>query len=256
VGEDGTFLVTNWHNLSGREPSTGQPKNANGAVPDKIAMSYHTGDEAGRVIQLGFNLYYPDGSPTWRQHSALGQRVDVAVVNITDLMQNAHLSNGVDIRPLYANDTTGARGMIHASADGQPPAASPPIKLKTSPGMDAFVLGYPMGARGTGILPIWKRGSIATDIDPGYNNLPCFLIDTATREGMSGSPVFLRSFGIAVQEDGKIGFGGPVFTQFLGIYSGRNIWTADEAQLGVVWKREVIDEIIAGGSPGNYELIS
>jgi hypothetical protein len=47
---------------------------------------------------------------------------------------------------------------------------------------------------------------------------------------------------------------GP-FSRFVGVYSGR-FKGADEleAQLGRVWHRTVIDEIIAGGVRGSYEL--
>jgi hypothetical protein len=61
-------------------------------------------------------------------------------------------------------------------------------------GMDVFVLGYPFGPGKTG-LPVWKRGSIASEPDlvPQVENY--LLVDTASRPGMSGSPVILRTYG-------------------------------------------------------------
>jgi hypothetical protein len=43
--------------------------------------------------------------------------------------------------------------------------------------------------------------------------------------------------------------------RFVGVYSGR-FKGADEleAQLGLVWHRNVIEEIIAGGVVGSYQL--
>src|SRR4051812_28778574 len=87
-----------------------------------------------------------------------------------------------------------------------------------------FVLGYPEGMIGPGRTPIWKRGSIASE--PGYNwrDKPSFLIDTATRNGMSGAPVVARHSGVlnlglgpGLSRDSIIG----TVTKFVGIYSGR-----------------------------------
>ena len=52
-----------------------------------------------------------------------------------------------------------------------------------------FVLGYPKGISGGRGFPIWKRASIATEPDIQHDGLPKLLVDTATREGMSGAPV-------------------------------------------------------------------
>ncbi len=71
-------------------------------------------------------------------------------------------------------------------------------------------------------------------------------LDTATREGMSGSPViqYRRRAVSFIGNHGQTDF----HAQFVGIYSGRII-PRDffEAQLGKVWKADCIDEIIDGG---------
>lgn len=74
-------------------------------------------------------------------------------------------------------------------------------------------------------------------------------VDTASRPGMSGSPVLYkerRAIGIG---NGNPGEPGVKFSNNLmslvGVYSGRigsNI--EKEAQLGIVWKYKGIDEII------------
>jgi hypothetical protein len=123
-------------------------------------------------------------------------------------------------------------------------------------GMDAFILGFPKGIAHQQLLPIWKRGSIATEPEiPREDDLPVFLVDTATREGMSGAPVLLRSFSGYGKADGSSVLGTGPFTRFIGIYSGR--FGADDelaVQLGRVWHRSVIDELLANGVPGSYEL--
>jgi hypothetical protein len=108
------------------------------------------------------------------------------------------------------------------------------------------VLGYPFGPGKTG-LPVWKRGSIASEPDlvPHVENY--LLVDTASRPGMSGSPVILRSYGTHVSQGGVTLTSGSA-NKFIGVYSGR-LHTQDplEAQIGMVWSAVYIDEIIDGG---------
>ncbi|MDP1057560.1 hypothetical protein Q6324_28970, partial [Klebsiella pneumoniae] len=47
-------------------------------------------------------------------------------------------------------------------------------------GMDAFLIGYPLGMVAGGNLPIWKRGSVASEHDVNIDKLPKYFIDTAT----------------------------------------------------------------------------
>ncbi len=75
------------------------------------------------------------------------------------------------------------------------------IDLTVRCGDDAFVLGYPHFVDGgASFLPIWKRASIASDprIAQGPGHPPRVLVDTATRQGMSGGPVFVRQSGYIV----------------------------------------------------------
>ena len=82
------------------------------------------------------------------------------------------------------------------------------------------------------------------DLD-GYTK---FLVDTATRKGMSGSTVFLFRHNNKYLSE----------KTFIGIYSGRiagsdpNEYT--KAQLGIVWKRHLIDEIVDGRTYGDISF--
>jgi hypothetical protein len=114
-------------------------------------------------------------------------------------------------------------------------------------GMDVFVLGYPFGADPPG-FPVWKRGSIASEPHltrpgPGY-----MLVDTASRPGMSGAPVIRRSRSQHFMEDGtNRPLASNSLTRFIVVYSGR-LHTKDpsDAQIGMVWPAEDIEEIIGG----------
>jgi len=74
-----------------------------------------------------------------------------------------------------------------------------------------------------------------------YNEDPAFLVDTATKQGMSGLPVYMyirRGYtscheGIILAVKNK--------RHFLGIYSGRLGNDSMEAQLGIVWTKDAVD---------------
>jgi hypothetical protein len=119
-------------------------------------------------------------------------------------------------------------------------------------GNDAFILGFPFNIN-VSTLPIWKRASIASE--PGAvvdELLPCFYVDTASRPGMSGSPVILRSWGGYHTDEGGLVMTPDPATRLIGVYSGR-IGAQDElqAQLGIVWRIEVVDEIISARRRGS-----
>ena len=227
--QDRFFLVSNWHVFSGRNPYTGQALHKSGATPDAVCLPLHTKDRLGHFSK-GHTLALEgaNAAPTWLQHPR-GQDIDVAVALIASLPP--------------------------ASAAYELPRPSERTDMAMTIAMDCFVLGFPKGISHGEILPIWKRASIATEPDVPHDNLPVFLIDTATREGMSGAPVVLRSFGGYGTTDGSWGMGGGAFSRFVGVYSGQ-FKGADEleAQLGRVWHRAVIEEIIVGGIHGSYQL--
>jgi hypothetical protein len=121
---------------------------------------------------------------------------------------------------------------------------------------DVYVLGYPLGLLdATHGMPVWKRATVATE--PGGSS-GAFLVDTATRAGMSGSPVFLRYRGF-YKTDPESAVANPSDwfgegDMFVGIYSGRLGASEVEAQLGVVWKARVIEEVIDGNHRASPEL--
>jgi hypothetical protein len=128
-------------------------------------------------------------------------------------------------------------------------------------GAEVFILGFPRGLKPTGNLPIRKRGSIATEpYFHAYYTDPSFLIDAATREGMSGSPVVARA--ITKQEMDKIRAPLAADTRIIqhrglslvGVYSGRiGVKDALEAQLGKVWRPELIHQMLTDPKPLNWE---
>ena len=103
--------------------------------------------------------------------------------------------------------------------------------MQLSPGDPVNIVGFPLGETQGGGLPIWKTGTIASDLDINYGGKAKFLVDATARSGMSGSPVYARRF---TAQD-KTGSTNGV-TKFLGIYSEEN----QALELGAVWKAEAV----------------
>jgi hypothetical protein len=120
------------------------------------------------------------------------------------------------------------------------------------PGYDVFAVGYPQGVRMVGVLPVWKRGSIASDPDLPVEGHPKFYVDMAGRGGLSGAPVYRVQQNVVVEETatGKsIGFGDKV--EFLGLYSGRaadqlppEAKSGESTDLGFVWQAKFVEEML------------
>jgi hypothetical protein len=230
-----TYLLTNWHNLSGRNPFTCQPMSETGGVPDRIRfMAYKRVSEPDTrgYFQLDYlpvevELCKPDlREPKWFEHPSFGRRVDVAALDVTDAVQGFQID--------HAN-TLESDAMLEPTAS-----------------QDVFVVGFPFGLIANAPAPVWKRGSIA--IDPTFDpeGLPKMLVDTATREGMSGSLVIARHLIVGRQYPKKDGtMSEPVLYSKLdlvvGMYSGRHYPDLEKAQLGIVWKRSAIEETVKGG---------
>jgi hypothetical protein len=227
-GANSNAMLTNWHVLSGRDPNTGQPRHKTGAIPDTARVLQCCSEKLGTFEHADYSLLKDDHTSTWYQHPK-GQKYDIATLI---LQPNASYS----FFPAIRDDET---------ADLYCPA-----------GREVFIIGYPLGVTKQPGLPIWKRGSIASEPDLDADDLPIFLVDSVTREGMSGSPVFGHSMDLATKKDGGGHIGGGPHVRFLGMYSGR-YGTAidDELSIGRVWKREVIEEMLQTPSPGSYDLL-
>lgn len=214
--DDSVYLITNWHNLSGKDPKTLQPLESHGGLPDRVAFRTYVNGDPNRPKGYSADLAR-DGTPKWLVHPEYDHKVDVVCMRI----------------PIPPND---------AIAINQFPSKN----LSTRVGEDVFVLGYPLGISANN-LPIWKRGSIASESDCDLMGLPMLLVDTATLQGMSGSPVIRREFSGRLA-DGSVVIGAANLTKFVGVYSGRFlVRSKDDPGLGIVWKSTVIEEVIRGG---------
>jgi hypothetical protein len=234
------FLISNWHVFSGREPATGQPKHSSGACPSAMKISIHSKKAFGSWFdELQLDLYEPSGKPIWIQHNE-GQTIDIAAIKVSFEESNQNLPEDQCLIAYPINEMSCVNDM------------------DVSIGKDVFILGFPLGLKKTGIFPVWKRGTIATEYRLKIDNNPQWiLVDTATREGMSGAPVIMREWGgyTPWRSNVKVDKGLRAYTRFIGIYSGRfGVNKMDEAQLGIIWPNMLIDELLTNFVLGSYEL--
>ena len=211
---DSTYLITNWHVLSGRNPDTGGLLSPTGAVPDEVRIVHHATAGLGNWVVATQPLLDGTGRRKWIEHP-LGHTIDVVALPVIP-------QNGVSYYPLDLD-----------LAD---------FDMLVQVAMPVSIIGFPFGLTTVGAFPIWKTGHIASDPDLDYGGRPAFLIDATTRGGMSGSPVVLRLYGGYATSRAAMKLGGGPGTRFLGVYSGR---IHDQAEIGRVWRPSVVREILA-----------
>jgi hypothetical protein len=232
-GTNGTSLVTNWHVVSGRHPETFSCLSTTAGLPDKLRLHIPVNKGTPSAILAGWNEYwlplYEDDhheTPVWRVHPEHGHNVDIVAVPFDGPAESLLIA---------ANDPELSLEDLHLY-----------------PSLDVYVVGFPLGMFGGAQFPIWKRGSIASEPDFDVAGKPFFYIDTATREGMSGAPVYAQEVGLwrpkGVTDFGQSGIGKG--RSFVGVYASR-IGAKDEfkAQLGMVWKATALEAVVKNGVP-------
>jgi hypothetical protein len=213
-------LITNWHNVSGKDPNTGRHLSSTAAEPNNLKIWFNQKGAMGYKVAKAIPTRGQNGAPLWLVHPQHENKVDVVALPFDPMP---------DVEEYAINDMASEN-------------------LLVSVGMDVFVLGYPFGMGPAG-FPVWKRGSLASE--PGLSSIAQLqiLVDTASRPGMSGSPVIRRSWGTHMLENGNVSVstGSGTATRFIGIYSGR-IVSADpiDAQIGITWPACFIPEIVSG----------
>jgi S1-C subfamily serine protease len=171
------FLITNYHVLSGYNPLNGQPLHPQGALPSRIKFhvpTMHKTDQGDGFFyrEVAYELLDEAGDPLWQVHPRLGHAVDVAALDVGP--EKA-------IRVWTINDACKSEEFD---------------EFPLRPGLDVFVIGFPLGLRVAKHLAIWKRGTIASEPQFDVDDKPIILIDSATRGGMSGSPVVAQIQGV------------------------------------------------------------
>lgn len=221
------ILATNWHVLTGREPLTDEPTGECSAKPDHVVANVLIQASVPGMVasaQIPLDLYDEHGKSLWWVHPQKGRAYDVALLPIkapSDAVFFGYSANEPD---------------------------DPATLSVTS---DVSIVGYPYDLGERMPFAVWTRGTIATDPETDFESDPCFLVDARARPGQSGSPVILHWMPHkpkTARHKLSPAASDPE-TELLGIYSGR---INDQSDLGRVWRRSVIREILAGETRDDY----
>ena len=250
-----SFLVTTWHNISGRHAETKKCIDAYLRTPKHIEVEFASwieGSAMTRWLPASSTErveIYEGGEPLWFEHPQLGSFCDIVALPVT--------------RP------ENCPKFMHNPAN-----LMTSDKIPMEPGNTVFIIGFPHGISiGLG-LPLWKSGFIASEpyfditTEDRQRQLPAIFIDAQTRAGMSGSPVFASYTGSWDNSNPYSDLAGLAFQQamerrtllfastgieLLGCYSGRVLGTTfAEAALGLCWRKEAIEHICASRKQGQH----
>lgn len=230
-----SYLVTNWHVVSGRSPFTGG-LGSNGYIPKRIifhgmSMSVQSGiisfERRRWLLRWGEDMIDLLSKPPEFE----GKPIDIWGVPISsDIVfgrdpDRVGFKSAADIS-CYINENAGSR-------------------IVTNVGDDCFILGYPLQNYEGLMPPIWKRGSISSETIIGVGGHPIFLVDAATTPGMSGSPI-IRKVVTLTADNRDIGALQEISSyEMIGVYAGRlQSKQLAAVNIGYGWHRTMIDEAI------------
>ena len=222
------FLVTNRHVVSGenvfpRQQRQAAPITISGEVRlhspiENKPFSISLADTSGKWLEL-LNVGY-DADVFRRAY----KHIDVTAIDLSECVATDQIARvvAVDLDDLYPEQHSEADELLRG------------LCVTDS----CFVAGFPMseGMTPNASLPVFKSGTVATE--PRTEQLHYFLLDSPSREGMSGSAVIHRT-NSAIS---NVGLETQRYMQFVGIYSGSFLpETSQRATqqrdfgLGIVW---------------------
>ena len=262
-GQDRSFLITNWHNVSGRHYMTKHPiMSGVGTAVFPTHLRAKLMSDTGRTDTNGsslldvrntdLSLYDHNHRPLWFEHPHLGSHCDIVAL------------------PFARPGTVCPE--FHRAAN-----TVSPMRVPVVPGGTVFIIGYPLGISISVGLPVWKSGYIASE--PHFPvtlrgsmllTVPAFFIDSQTRKGMSGSPVFAEYVGswnsadpyawdgddptFLAQPNVMIGSRG---VEFVGCYGGRIPGEGvEDAALGLCWTQTAIEDVCRGQKRGDNPQVT
>lgn len=271
----GLHLVTAWHNVTGRNFIDKKAITPGCWLPSQLKIRFaleHVGEGEGAKEVQWFDfttrLYFDEDEehPIWRVHEEFRSSIDLAVISLSVFLQHPALVTD-------AQDRQDLVELLSAVGGNLEPQYIPSIKKSAAVAchvepdflnvleiaQDVFVVGYPQAITGGFGTPIWKRGSVASEPALPFRDLPGFLIDSATRPGLSGSPVVAKFENPTWDHrGGKLTLQGSRLG-LCGLYTFRLTGDVDSAQLGMVWSvaaiKDTIDNGAAGLSANNFSAL-
>lgn len=210
------YLVTNRHVVLACSLDPDSANIGGWICANRLAILHNRYAHLGESTWLTEELYSEPGhNKRWVEHPTLGGAVDIVAIPLVQ-------TENVQFYPLDLD-------LMKAN-------------VSVLPGDSVSIVGFPLGIVQSGGLPIWKTGTVASDPDLNYEGKRMFAVDTTSRPGMSGSPVYAVRSGAYRSLDGKLmmpSVSGSSVKRFLGVYSEQQIG----AEIGGVWKAEVLKEL-------------
>lgn len=118
-----------------------------------------------------------------------------------------------------------------------------PDSVDIALGSDVLIFGYPSGFFDKkAILPIGKRGSVASVFGAAFEDQPLFLVDAKLEKGMSGGPVVTKNEGFTIQRNVGSKPVGERQTFLIGINSGF-YGEANTLDLDAVWYADILRKL-------------
>ncbi|WP_043463938.1 hypothetical protein [Kitasatospora sp. MBT66] len=187
----------------------------------RVLMHAH-GRPFGVWIPVTLRLGDEHGRPLWYEHPVHGVEVDVIALPIPQNVEEA-----VDLISYQVAESPLSRVDIAS---------------------ELFVIGFPIGfssLRANAALGVWCRGTVAWPPSLDWEGLPRMLLDFRARPGQIGSPVvaYMDDTRAFIMSDGRPAEGR--WWDLVGMYGGGT--TSGDVNVGVVWKRSVIDDIVERG---------
>ncbi len=248
-----TFVITNWHNVTGKNHLTGDPLHKERSPTHIRAkwpivhenISHPSGSEVFHLEAQKIEIE-DDHGPLWFEHPEYRSTCDVVAIPF----QKPPLWPDAAHIPANTIDKT-------------------PIPLR--PGLKVVVIGFPQGLSTGPGLPVIKSGFLSSA--PGFEirlggtfsdvggmkdgiQIAAILLDVHTVPGMSGSPVFGEYTGFwdpenlnSNQVTGTSTFG--TSRMFLGCYSSRVSGLEERSGLGLCFEARTIDEICRAKHAGS-----
>ena len=240
-----TFIITNWHNVTGKDPLSGASLHSERS-PLYIRAKWPVVDVGATKVEGAKQFYFQaqkiemedEGGPLWFEHPELGSVCDVVAIPFQ--------------RP--ANWPS----VVHKAANT---IDETPIPIE--PGLKVIVIGFPQGMSTGPGLPVMKTGFLSSM--PGYDvqlggkfsdtggmkhgiQVPAMLLDVHTIPGMSGSPVFGEYTGLWNPSDlsaRTLTASSAIGTSrmFLGCHSSRVAKLEGRSGLGLCHQRNAMEEI-------------
>jgi hypothetical protein len=251
-------LVTNLHVVTGRSPVDGKCISHTGGIPNRahfhVALSCAADKETGKgelihFLPLDIKLHDDESGekPVWVDDKTSENQNDYCIIPLKRFIPELH-DAAYRLRAIEGGKVTLKRGVEKSN----PVRYEDVNHFYPQVGHQVFVVGYPAGIGPSGVFPIWKGATVASEPLVGMTLAgrhvdDVFFVDGLTRSGMSGAPVVcLQKPGDTYfTDDGVVVEAAEAKPLLVGVYAGREGVTGSEADLalGRVWKVGAIERL-------------